>query len=244
MTLEEKQIADQQIFLRKSVNANLTSTLKCSVCLLQFSNEHSLDLHKKAHLNTGDRIIFPKLRCKICKVKFTDKTSFENHLLSEEHVNSQLFQPIVAIEKDRKIEKLLRNLYSKSSKKCNLCFKVFHNKELFEKHKSFHKTGSLCECPNCFEPLNNMRMLNKHKAYHSNKDKRFECFACGKECTKYSTLIAHFEHSVCNWKTKKIRKKQLNIKRPRTKHAVCQICFEESLDILSHVKIHTTRFKR
>ena len=74
-SLEEKQISDQEIFLRrgKSLRTKLTTTMTCSICLLEFKDENSLNLHKKDHLDKSQRIIMPTIQCKICKIKFTEK---------------------------------------------------------------------------------------------------------------------------------------------------------------------------
>ena len=238
LDLEEKQICDQKIFLRKCINANIKAPYTCTSCLLQFSDENTLNLHKNYHLLREDKIIVPKMTCRVCKVKYTDKSKFESHLLSEEHVKSSLFHPKVVIDRDPKIKKFMNNHYSKSIRKCNICMKVFYDRELYEKHIKFHKTGSIYECPNCFKPLSNIKMMNKHKIFHSKQERRFRCFTCNKQSTKYGTLLAHLENSLCGRKNKKSKKKPESIQA-----VVCQICFEDSRNILSHVKTHTTGFQ-
>ena len=257
-TLEDRQISDQKIFMRRLDKKAPVNGHFCSVCLLEFSSKQALNIHNKKHfapaLKKGNYII-PKLFCTVCKGSFDNKDTFHDHLLDENHINSNILHPVVSLEKDSNVDKLFQENKSEvidelgtekpNSISCATCTKKFLKKSIYEKHKQFHKPSSNFECPNCFKPLDSTKKILRHKILaHSKKERKFECFCCRKEFSKYSSLLYHFQSSTCNWK-KAVRKRVKsvpNISPIKSTQVICQICFTSSSDILHHVKTHTSGY--
>ena len=204
--LEEKHISDQKVFMRK-VNSAEKERHYCPVCLLSFDSPRNLKEHSEEHFtrrNHALKCLTPKIECPLCKKEFFQKSSFQNHLMDNHHVNSSLMQPRVFVNKYSQITKPDKSL------KCLICTKKFLKTSIFEKHKLFHRTTSLYECPNCFKPIDSLKKVMKHKSIHMTKERKFECFSCKKDFSKYFSLLSHFQSKVCRW-NKKANRKQISI---------------------------------
>ena len=202
--LEEKQISDQNVFMRK-VNSAQKGVHYCPLCLLSFDSPKSLNKHNEEHFtrrNYNIQCLTPKIDCPLCKKTFFQKSSFQNHLTDNYHINSSLMQPRVFVKKPP-IAKPHQSL------KCSTCTKKFLKSSIFEKHKLFHRTTSLYECPNCFKSFDSLKKVTKHKSIHLTKEKKFECFSCKKDFSKYFSLLSHFQSKICKW-NKKVKQKQIS----------------------------------
>ena len=203
--LEEKQISDQKVFMRK-VNSAEKRGYYCPLCLLSFESINNLNKHNEDHFtrrNFTIKCLTPKIDCPLCKKTFFQKSSFKNHLMDNYHVNSVLMQPRVVIKKPSQISKPDKSL------KCPICTKKFLKTSIFEKHKLFHRTSSFYECPNCFKSFDSLKKVVKHKSIHMTKEKKFECFCCKKDFSKYFSLLSHFQSKVCRW-NRKTKNKQIS----------------------------------
>ena len=251
--LEQKQITDQNVFMRKLKQTQELSRFYCILCLLNFESQEALNLHNEQHFlkeNVNRNYVIPKYSCPLCKKSFQNKNSYHEHLLDKSHANSNILQPVVSLQKDASLDNLAKisDTKSISSSKCIKCTKKFLKFTIFERHKQFHRLSSVYECPNCFKPLDSIKKIIRHKSMHLKKERNFECFSCKKEFSKYVTLLSHFESSVCNWK--KISKKKGHKKESTTtvssklgmREVICQICFTKSENILQHVKTHKSGF--
>ena len=112
------------------------------------------------------------------------------------HVNSPLLQPRVFAKRHSQAAK------SNQSLKCSVCTKKFLKSSIYEKHKLFHRSSNLLECPNCFKSLDSLKKVLKHKSIHLKKEKKFECFCCKQEFSKYFSLLSHFQSKICSWNRK------------------------------------------
>ena len=180
--------------------------MTCSICLLEFKDEKSLDLHKKDHLDKTERIIMPTIQCTICKIKFTEKTKFENHLLEESHLNSSLFRPRVKIEISNEANTLLENLNKEkdfqilkptaSDSDTNVDFKA--SKRLTESKKIVSPRWHY-QCPLCQNSLkHNSEAFNVHIKLHRTLSRNV-CKFCLQEFSGEEALM---EHSKENHKDK------------------------------------------
>ena len=202
--LEEKQISDQKVFMRK-VNSAQKGGHYCPSCLLSFDSPKSLNKHNEEHFTKRNyyiQCLTPKIDCPLCKKTFFQKSSFQNHLTDKYHVNSSLMQPRVFVKKPPIAQ-------PQQSLKCSTCTKKFLKSSIFEKHKLFHRTTSLYECPNCFKSFDSLKKVTNHKSIHLTKEKKFECFSCKKEFSKYFSLLSHFQSKICKW-NKKCKQKQIS----------------------------------
>ena len=201
--LEEKHISDQKVFMRKVNSAIKKERHYCPFCLLSFDSPRNLNEHSKEHFarrNHAIKCLTPKIECPLCQKVFFQKLSFQDHLMDNHHVNSSLMQPRVFVKKYSQITKPDQSL------KCPICTKKFLKTSIFEKHKLFHRTTSLYECPNCFKSIDSLKKVMKHKSIHMTKERKFECFCCKKDFSKYFSLLSHFQSKVCRWNKKTVKK--------------------------------------
>ena len=171
----------------------------CLYCLLSFDSPCSLTRHNQEHFdkrNYKTKFLTPQIICILCKKKFFKKSSFLNHLMDKLHVNSPLLQPRVFAKRHSQAAK------SNQSLKCSVCTKKFLKSSIYEKHKLFHRSSNLLECPNCFKSLDSLKKVLKHKSIHLKKEKKFECFCCKQEFSKYFSLLSHFQSKICSWNRK------------------------------------------
>ena len=116
--------------------------------------------------------------CSLCGDSFEDRNSLLIHLLDENHVKSNLFNPKIALPKNIHIpaKSIVSNsLHEDTSNKCSICTQVFDG-SLLDKRKVYHQPESNFECPFCFKPFQSLMLMLKHKNTHARCHNKFQCF--------------------------------------------------------------------
>ena len=137
--------------------------------------------------------------CSLCGDSFEDRNSLLIHLLDENHVKSNLFNPKIALPKNIHIpaKSIVSNsLHEDTSNKCSICTQVFDG-SLLDKRKVYHQPKSNFECPFCFKPFQSLMLMLKHKNTHARCHNKFQCFKCRISYSRYEKLLTHFDRSKC-----------------------------------------------
>lgn len=127
INLKEKESKEEALNVRSKLN------LKCPKCHKTFSNNRSLNCHKKCD---------EKFSCEICKKTYPTQAFLKNH--KKEH--------------DDIIDKILR-----TAKACRICGKVCKNNRIFNEHiLTEHKDTYKCLAPRCNKRYDNKDDLKNH----------------------------------------------------------------------------------
>ena len=156
---------------------------------------------------------------------------------------------------------LLKHIYNHFDIKCDICGKVFKNKDRMSRHKqSFHfrKPSLKCDFPGCSKMCKYQSALDTHKnTVHSSVDQKYECDQCNKVFRHQNGLKIHkmYIHSknllACNWPGCQFRAKykcyiDQHLKTHKSERNYvcdwpdCGKAFKVSTCLTTHMKTHTS----
>ncbi|KAH0561352.1 zinc finger protein 493-like isoform X1 [Cotesia glomerata] len=172
---------------------------KCDVCSAKFNKIHSLNVHKRIHLEEQ------AFACNICAMKVKTIASLSQHMLL--HTDSKPFYCNICNMKfkDRKDVKTHKLTHRELKPfKCDKCPAAFEYVGSLNKHREIHTGKLIFECDLCLEKFKRENHLRTHKLIHS-INQSFQCDVCSAKFSLMKHLEAH---------------KQMHILRP----FVCEFC--------------------
>ncbi|KAI8124146.1 Zinc finger protein 208 [Lucilia cuprina] len=196
--------------------AEWKSQLECGICNESFDNFDSLKIHFKKQHNAR------------CYVKCCERTFYRRCALVEHirlHINPEIYKCDICGKPSSnkyglKLHKRALHAETQQTFECEICQKIFKQKQNFERHKLIHATGNKdfkCEecgktyvlevqlkahvklvhndirvCDQCGKTLHGIGALKKHLKEHAGIEKpKFPCDECGTILASSTNLKQH-----------------------------------------------------
>ncbi|XP_074645606.1 uncharacterized protein LOC141901926 isoform X1 [Tubulanus polymorphus] len=140
------------------------SMFTCDVCQKPMRNSQLLELHKLTHLDRKTRKSLHRFMCSDCGAAFERKSLLDSHIRSK-HTNEV-------------------------TDVCDVCGKVFYNKENHRTHMKFHAGIKKYNCNICDKRFVTSSMLTRHLTVHKSK-KSHQCPVCLKWFARNDSMKAH-----------------------------------------------------
>ncbi|XP_059619173.1 zinc finger protein 320-like [Phlebotomus argentipes] len=200
---------------------------KCQECGKNFKNKVGLQLHKVNSHTPQEKHIF---KCSKCPRTFMNKHRLGNH--SSTHLKDSEKKHIClecgkAFPARANLRIHIRYVHEEFSYHvCEICAKMFKNKESFVRHQKVH-TGEKEEtfpCPICGKIFTE-RQLKIHIKRHNESDQVFRCHICDRQSSSKSSLNRHIRivHGEKKYKCN-----------------LCEKTFNRLIYLKEHVATHTS----
>lgn len=218
---------DTTIFIANSASVtcnatanNITSTtVRCDICNITFSDTNILDMHKNLLHTNG-------FSCHLCHKRFKMQGSLMVHMRVAHYGFGQVIGSGVRGTKANKQDNqhtAIPHTVDNKQWECDVCLKKFTTKYFLKKHKRLHTGEMPYVCGLCGKSFTFQQSYHKHMLYHS-EDKPHTCPECGRAFKELSTLHNHQRiHSG---------------ERPFACET-CGKCFRQRVSYLVHRRIHT-----
>ncbi|XP_062548457.1 zinc finger protein 431-like [Armigeres subalbatus] len=167
---------------------------KCYICLEQFSNVNSLEMHLPDHIG------MVPFQCQECKDTVMETKAIATVIMMHRH-----FRMHAALNKCPECPfrcYKAGNLYShfkryhmtdsKTERTCEICGAKIKNPKTFENHKRMHKAieESRFTCSFCSKKFATRARLQRHERIHTN-ERPYSCRYCVKSFTNETSFQAH-----------------------------------------------------
>ena len=265
---------------RKSHKQNHSSSttrhshMKIPTCILgdkNFTRSSNLRKHQKSH--TSDK----RFQCIMCNQRFAWASSLKAHIKSHTiAINDQSQSGLIKYEMNYTsappfdiistgnnfhtctvcntsfidASELREHYVNMKHNYCNICDKLFSNKNSFNAHKRMHREEESFKCIICGLLLKCASALKEHTTTHISKEKLHVCNICNQEFDSLSALNKHwrvhqdekfYTCNVCNISfTNAIDLGEHNLK---AKHNYCEIC-NKQLNSRTSFRYHEKTHKK
>ena len=261
----DKEFEDKATFLRsKRKKVNQFKTLRnftCEYCVSNFFNKQAKDRHVENCHKLKESYI-----CSKCTMSFKSKIGLETHK-KVKHSNNDNHRCKICKAKLTNEANLKRHIQSMHDKEyvCLICFEVFSNERLLEKHKAIYghmkdrvKAKDEFECSKCDFKTSRKDSLIRHKRlkHHIHRkefaaieetlkeNSNWTCSRCNKTYATEEEIEGHViscENNKCQLCDKEFTLKS-NLKRHlKKKHpSVCKFCnerFKTNKQLAKHHKV-------
>ncbi|XP_055687100.1 transcription factor grauzone-like [Lutzomyia longipalpis] len=202
---------------------------KCHECGKKFKNRYGLQLHTE---NSHTPPELHKYKCPNCPKTFMSIHRHRNHLaVHVKESDKSHFCPhcnkAFALNSNMQIHvKLMHQKVSYHV--CEICAKMFKNKDVFKRHQKTH-TGEKIEklpCPVCGRLFNYDTKLKLHIARHNLSKEIFQCHICKKISPNKQALQSHIKY--------------VHIRERIHKCKLCGAAFKVKQRLAEHMATHTS----
>lgn len=192
---EEKESYPAKLYNTKAIleRARMIDGLYiCEICGKSLSARQNLVHHVRRHL--GIKLF----SCSFCHKSFPRKYALARHRLT--HAKKMLHPCEICVtefESEAKKEEHIDRFHPTSKLICNICERIFGNREELRAHSLNHKFLHVCDqCPRQFM---RKRQLDRHKTLHEAPGTtvvgfgEYECYICRKRFNIRASLKAHLK---------------------------------------------------
>lgn len=230
-----------QTLHRHGVYAN-KSVIKfdCELCVKSFLTKHSLGSHTRTVHNTFKRLAKQSgCHCDICGKEFRHKDLIKQHM----NIHCKIPCPICKHLLSRfRFKEHVEQHTSTTTYKCDVCEKVYRNRQDLLKHKLFHNVDEV-QCDICGRTYENKLRLRVHLKYHM----KASCPVCQHKTTRAKLSLHIKQHSSATYDCKvcgKVFRGQPNLgQHMRLVHTSeryqCDLCikiFKDKRSLIRHLE--------
>uniref|UniRef100_A0A1B0GKI9 Putative transcription factor grauzone-like isoform x2 rhagoletis zephyria n=1 Tax=Lutzomyia longipalpis TaxID=7200 RepID=A0A1B0GKI9_LUTLO len=202
---------------------------KCTECGKSFKNKYGLRLHTE---NSHTPPELHKYKCPNCPKTFMSMIRYKKH--SYVHVTDAEKSHICphcskAFAFKANLQIHIRQMHEEVSYHvCEICAKMFKNKDVFLRHQKTH-SGEKIEkipCPVCGNSFKYKAQLKLHMKRHNDSGQVFRCHLCNKESPNSLALHEHIKY--------------VHVRERKHKCNLCSAAFKTPIGLREHMATHTS----
>ncbi|XP_039762883.1 zinc finger protein 846-like [Pararge aegeria] len=178
-------------------------TVECSVCNVRLANVFGLRAHRRRHV--------ARWRCRLCGAMWSRAEIAADHVSRAHGGNTPVHTCHVCGQRETTLGRLRIHVSTHSEKqKCELCGKMFRNKESLRTHLFIHKGEKEHACPRCDKKFLFKKAMEVHCISHDASSQLY-CYECDVNFKNQMSFNQHMKYTL------------KHVDPAKLKHA-CELC--------------------